>query len=75
MPLPAETLREIWARALRAEIGIAIPCAKTDLRRVGNELYESRTAIGDAALKSIRVCYPNGGKEIWLVKATIEVME
>lgn len=63
----------LWARAAQAEIGIAIPTE--DIRRLTIMLYKARQESRDLALQGIRVCQPAGGKEVWLVKETVEVME
>ena len=62
-----------WERAANEEIGIAIGVEKPkDLREAQRALYEAREGI--EKYKSIRLCLPNGGKEVWLVKQTVEVI-
>lgn len=65
-----EHLRSYWARATQSEIGIAIPT--DNVRKLQTLLYEARKN-GPAAWQEFMVCMPNGGKEVWLVRKTVDV--
>lgn len=64
-----------WHRALTAEFGWAIPCPGgiPAIRKAQKILYDARTASGDERLKTIMMCLPQDGKEIWLVKKEVEI--
>ena len=73
MPIPYETSLALWTRAREAEIGIAFGVQLEDIRRIQIELYEARQKSHDESLEDIVMVLPNGGKEIWLVKKTVEL--
>lgn len=70
MPTDPEVFLALWHRAKAAEIGIAI--TTDNPRELTRHLYNARQGHDD--LQDIRICHPAGGKEVWLVKATVEVL-
>lgn len=63
----------LWERAADEEHGIAI--ATDSPREVSRHLYTTRQIHPRPEFQDIRVCFPNGGKEVWLVKTTVEILE
>lgn len=63
-------LLPLWYRALREEIGIAIPT--NDKRHLSVQLYKARDQSGDAALQRIILFQPNVD-EVWLCKKEVEM--
>lgn len=61
-----ENLLELWNRALKAKIGIAISTNDRQLLRM--QLYRARTEINNAELEEIVIIFPQKENELWLVK-------
>jgi len=56
----------LWLRAEEEELGIAIPTDQ--LRDVARHLYKAKPRT------DIRLVFPSNGKEVWLVKKTVEIV-
>lgn len=63
-------LRPLWAQAAEQELGLAIPT--DNVRKLQTLLYEARKG-GPEEWQGLMLCMPNGGKEVWLVKKTVDV--
>lgn len=73
--LTPATALQFWEWAKESEFGWVIPVVnpgdKMRLKKYVRMLYNARKNRPD--LKSIRVCLPKGGKEIFLVKITVNL--
>jgi hypothetical protein len=72
IPLTPAVAADLWDKAARSEVGIAIP--NNDQRGVARILYATRTALKIPAHQPIRLCSMADG-EVWLVKETVEVLD
>lgn len=70
--IPDGLAHAYWTRACAAEIGIAI--ATEDIKKVNDGLAEYRTKAGNPEWNNFRLCLPKGGKEVWIVRNTVEVI-
>lgn len=71
MAFQRQMIAEVWNLAKTEEIGLAIPT--DDLLGLQKELYATRALLGDPILAGFRVCLPEGGKEVWIVRQTVEL--
>ena len=67
---PASALA-LWERAAESEAGISIEVSAENFRSAEKMLYEARKGRED--LRNIRICFPAGGSEIFLVKDTVRM--
>lgn len=62
----------LWERAARHERGLKII---TDTpKEVAQQLYKTRQLHPNPEFQNIRVCFPNGGGQVWMVKDTVDIL-
>lgn len=57
-------------RALREEIGLAIP--SNDKKHLAAQLYKARRESGDKSLDKLIIFQPNGD-EVWICKKSVDL--
>ena len=70
--LDPSILRPLWYRAVMARVGISI--RTNDRRWLVNNLYHTRTALGDPKLGDLTIQLPPKPKqnEVWICRKDIE---
>ena len=71
-----EIALDLWYDALKTENGIAVSIPDTaDTVFVMNHLYSARADINDSRLASLSIHIPVDGKEIFIYKKAVEIMD
>lgn len=76
MAVTAEQCKQLWYRALGAEIGVALEVAPEDIHATRIQLYNVRRELDDPELEVLSIFEPeplDGKSELWVIKKATEL--